>query len=744
MIHAGKPSNRLHAARPGLMTAAAGGRLQLVAIAAVTDQTAGPVAFTLDAYSGGVMFPELSPSVNWRGPVVVDLEGLTAPDTVPVHRDHDTTRPIGHATPDVSGGRVVAPGILSVPGSDTDEIIQSARAGFPWRASIGTSEMTFERVAAGRSVNVNGRNFDGPILVVRRAHLDEISIVSVPGDFDTYAAIAANRGSDSHSQQSATEGSEMGFIAWLKANGHDVNALTQEEMQALHAEYTAEVAADEVATDAADDDATADDEAATATASRARTQTPPVRTDSTQQSRAQLRAALADEEDRVAAIRVIGETIGNPEMSGGSRLTAHAIREGWTVAQTTLAARRGSRPAAPAIHTTGPAQRCTVEALQGALLLRAGRSIDRVMPQSQYSPAWLSRPVNDPQRDQIMNAAHEFRSGTLMSFVQRSLLAAGRDCPNMDDRHAVLQAAFSTNSVQAVFDQSVGSIALMAYAESGNFAQGWTSESDSLNLLPHERPRMQAAGDLTKHVTGDTANHVSREANSETIQVDRYSNQCTIDENDFINDNFGLLAETPRDFGRAAARLVPTLVAAVLLANGNLSRTGRALFNATDKSLLTGSALTRATLQAARAQLARMMDGTASLNLPATHLIVPSTLGDTAVQLVMSAVLTNDSGGGGMNPIFNRNIAPVEEARLANGVTDPRTAAALAGSLTSWYLVSAEGRTIEIQYLQGTGRQPIVLVTPLAGTGEFGMNISVKHYAGAAPLDHSSMIRNDA
>jgi hypothetical protein len=456
------------------------------------------------------------------------------------------------------------------------------------------------------------------------------------------------------------------------------------------------------------------------------------------------RAAIADEEERVEAIRVIGSTIANPTQADGATLTAHAIRNGWTVQQTTLAARRAARPTGPAIHSTSPANRCSVGALQAALLLRAGRAIDRVLPASDYLPNWMTRPVNDPGRDAIMNAAHEFRNGTLMAFVERSLRANGRDVPSGDNRHAVLKAAFSTNSVQAVFDQSIGSIALLAYAEAGNFAAGWTSTNDALNLLPHERPRMKAAGDLTLHPTGGQANHTSREANSETVQVDRYSNQCTIDENDFINDNFQLLAETPRDFGRAAARLVPALVAAILLKNPTLKRTNRALFNSTDKNLLTGSALNATNLQIARATLARMKDGDATLNLPATHLITPSTLGDLAVQLCVSRERSNDSGQGSVNPLFVRNIQPVEEARLADGMPDPMTRANIAGSLTSYYLVSAEGRTIEVQYLQGTGQQPIVDVEPLRGSGEYGLNISVKHFAGAAPLDCLSMIRCDA
>jgi hypothetical protein len=732
---------KLTAAGPGQMTLAAGGSMQLTAAAGGSDS--GPIAFTLDAYSGGVMYPILS-GVEWRGPVVIDLSGLMLEASVPVHRDHDTTRPVGHATPSTDSGRLSAIGAFSVPGSDADEIVAGSKNGFPWRVSVGLSNMQLERIAAGRSVAVNGREFDGPILVVRGAHLDELSFVTVPGDLDTSAAIAAARDQSHVSPPSDTEVKTVNFSQWIADNGHDFKALSAEQLDQLHAEYMAAIDAAEGET--ADASAAASsDTSTTATATASRSTTATTANDTAAATLAASRAAIADEEDRVEAIRAIGSTIANPIQADGATLTAHAIRNGWSVQQTTLAARRAARPAGPAIHSTSPAQRCTIGALQAALLLRAGRAIDRVLPASDYLPQWITRPVNDPGRDAIMNAANEFRNGSLMAFVERSLRATGHDVPGGgDNRHAVLRAAFSTNSIQSVFNDSIGSIAIMAYAEAGNFAAGWTSTNDALNLLPHERPRMKAAGDLLLHPTGGTATHTAREANSETIQVDRYSNRCTIDENDFINDNFGLLAETPRDFGRAAARLVPSLVAAIMLNNPTLKRTGRALFNTTDKNLIASNALNATNLQTARAALARMKDGDASLNLPATHLIVPSTLGDLAVVLTTSRERSNDSGAGSVNPLYSRNIQAVEEARLADGTPNPSTRVPIAGSLTTYYLVSAEGRTIEVQYLQGTGQQPIVDVEPLRGTGEYGLDISVKHFAGAAPLDCLSMIRCDA
>jgi hypothetical protein len=393
----------------------------------------------------------------------------------------------------------------------------------------------------------------------------------------------------------------------------------------------------------------------------------------------------------------------------------------------------------PAIHTTSPAERGSIEALQAGIFLRANRAIDRVVPSHHMVPGWQSRPVNDPERQRIMDQAQEFRDMTMMETVACALRANGHSVPSGRNHHATLQAAFSTGSVSALYEQTIGSMAIQAYQESGDFSQGWTTTNEELNLEEHSRPRLESAPDLTIQPETGTADSTGRSAVAEKVKVDRFSRQAEIDEIAFINDNFSLLRQTPVDFGRAAARLRPTLVASVLLANAAMSDTV-ALFHAGHLNLITGSALSQANLQKARAQLGKQKDGDASLNLPATHLIVPTDLGDLALQLTRSALISNDSGAGSLNSLATRNITPIEEARLANGVVDPRTKTTLGGSLTTWYLVSAEGHTIEVQFLAGTGQVPVVVVTQLTG-GKFGLNITVKHFVGAKALDWRAMMR---
>ena len=221
---------------------------------------------------------------------------------------------------------------------------------------------------------------------------------------------------------------------------------------------------------------------------------------------------------------------------------------------------------------------------------------------------------------------------------------------------------------------------------------------------------------------------------TEKAQVFRFSRQMKIDEADILGDNFGKFKDTPRDFGLAAGRVRPDMVASVLLSNANLTATGRALFNSTDGNAATSAALTRANLSSLIAAIRKRKDGDATLDLPVTHLLVPPDLLDTALQLCYSVVISNDSGAGNMNPVKAYGITPISEPRLSNGLAHPVTGTALAGSATTYYGVSNRARTIEVTYLAGAGRTPVVRSETLVG-GEFGLAIDVRHYVGATALD---------
>lgn len=697
-----------------------------------------PPRFVLHAYSGGVMNPKLA--IRWSGPVVVDLGGMQVrSETLPVHRDHDTSRPVGHTTEiNNDGSQLSAVGVFSIVNQDSQELIDSGKAGFPWKASVGLSINQYTTTSEGQNTVVNGREFEGPILIVTQSTLEEISFVSVAGDPETATEVLAKFGKV-EAQQMPT------FEEWVGSLGLDPANVSEQLMMVLKQQYS-EVAEEMVPPVA---DAEMNEEM------KAEEMKPETATASSEAI--DLRAQLASETQRAAEIRSLCAKFGNPsiQIKGKSvDVAAHAILNGWSEEKTELTIRkqkdleasREARPSGPAIHSKSSNQ-TTMASLQAAMLIRGGADVEsNKWQQRKFRDAckmdWLRASINSDQKQAILEDAYRFRNSTLLELTAHALRTAGQEVPV--DRTDLLQAAFSTSSVANLFGATIGARVLEGYNEIRDFTDGWTTESENPDMESHNRIRMTASQNLSYLPIGGEADHAYRSLATETIRVERFAKQMEIDEADLLGDNFNKLADTPRDFGLAAGRLRPDLAANILLANANLSATGRALFNTTDGNKFGSAALARATLSAAIAAMAKFKDGDASIGLAASHLVVPPDLLDTAIQLTQSQNnVTTGSGDGQINPIARYGILAVGEPRLANGVVDPVAGTSRSGSTSTWYLVSREARTIEFVYLQGAGRAPVVRTSQLVN-GRFGINIDVRHYVGAKALDWRGMVYNQS
>lgn len=144
--------------------------------------------FSMIAYTGGPM-----QVWGWRHPVIVDLAGLAIPSqNRPIRFGHDPSCGVGHTDAiRVEDGRLVATGVVSRATPQAQEVVTSARNGFPWQASIGAFVQEFEFVKENQKVLVNGREFTGPVNVVRKATLGEISFVDLGADGATQAIVAS-------------------------------------------------------------------------------------------------------------------------------------------------------------------------------------------------------------------------------------------------------------------------------------------------------------------------------------------------------------------------------------------------------------------------------------------------------------------------------------------------------------------------------------------------------------------------
>lgn len=147
------------------------------------------------AYSGGKM--QLG---GWQHPVVVDLSGMTVPETVPLlanHLNHTQGR-VGVISATVEDGTLTIGGDLLADGEDGQTIVSQAKAGAAWQLSIGAEVAASELVEEGTRT-INGKEHTAPFYHITQSTLREVSVVAVGADRTTMMVTATATLTGEHS-----------------------------------------------------------------------------------------------------------------------------------------------------------------------------------------------------------------------------------------------------------------------------------------------------------------------------------------------------------------------------------------------------------------------------------------------------------------------------------------------------------------------------------------------------------------
>ncbi len=171
--------------------------VETIAMPETVDLTAASVSakrlptVEIVAYTGGTM------TVPQWGLIAIDLAGLEL-GQVPILADHESRRSgvLGHGQAQIQANRLIVSGTISATGEAATEIVEAARNGFPWQASVGVEVIERHTIRAGKYVEINGRRITAPeggLMLVRRGRLREVSITSLGCDGDTEVSIAASR-----------------------------------------------------------------------------------------------------------------------------------------------------------------------------------------------------------------------------------------------------------------------------------------------------------------------------------------------------------------------------------------------------------------------------------------------------------------------------------------------------------------------------------------------------------------------
>jgi hypothetical protein len=174
----------------------AGGVNTLCFEASVEVQAAkdkGPPKVSILAYSGGVM------SVAGWGSVAIDLAGLDIPATVPILADHEAALDgiVGQGSAKVAKGSLQVDGKLTGATEAAKTIVQLAKDGFTFQASVGVEPSASKYISAGESVQVNGQTLTAPegqgFTLIEARKLREVSITALGADDTTAVSIAAKQ-----------------------------------------------------------------------------------------------------------------------------------------------------------------------------------------------------------------------------------------------------------------------------------------------------------------------------------------------------------------------------------------------------------------------------------------------------------------------------------------------------------------------------------------------------------------------
>lgn len=145
------------------------------------DGGALPAKFSGVAYSGGFV-----PGYG----VVIDLATTEFAQKMPLLANHDHTLMIGVVSEgNKDNGRMSVAGALfsDIAGSRAEQIAQFAQRGMPFQMSVGLFGYNELYVPAGKSEQVNGQEFQGPVTVLRGGRVREVSVVALGADPNTEA-----------------------------------------------------------------------------------------------------------------------------------------------------------------------------------------------------------------------------------------------------------------------------------------------------------------------------------------------------------------------------------------------------------------------------------------------------------------------------------------------------------------------------------------------------------------------------
>lgn len=643
------------------------------------------------AYGGGKMR-----LFGWSHPVVVDLSGMTVPESVPLLANHEnhTLGRVGLVRAKIADGHLAMSGEIVAGGELAEAIVAQGKAGADWQLSIGAEVEAAELVQNGKR-KVNGVEHDAPFYHVTKSTLREVSVVAVGADASTHMKVTAS----------------------LQLKG---NSIMEPENNGTGnggkgAETPAAPATPATATAAAKPAETPKTVTAGATVEKPAAQMP--------DAKAIAAEAVKAERDRVTMIKSV---------CGGEfpEIEAKAISEGWDrnrVNEAVLKAYREKQPTTTPPGISVKKSGMDAKTLEAALSLRAGIDSDS-----------LAKEMGEETVEAAMKESDMPLAGVLAECMRLEDMAVPRTFDN-----ASIKAAFSTVSLPGILSNVAQKKLLQAYRAQPIIATRLCTSADLSDFKENERFRLTDIGDLKPVGADGEIKEGGVSAEKAVNQLDTYAKKFCLTRKMIINDDLGAFLKVPTAMGNRAARLVDQLFFTRLLANPVMSD-GKPLFSTNHKNLLSGanSALSADSLKKAIKAFLDQTDADGQpISVEPSILLVPTALKFLAQELTQGPTLVMSGGADNVvrpsvNVLANEGLAIVSSPYLSNtkyaGASD-----------TAWYLFGKPGTvdTFEIGYLKGKR-------TPTVERGDLDFNVlgiwfRVYFDVGIREQDHRGMVKSN-
>lgn len=318
---------------------------------------------------------------------------------------------------------------------------------------------------------------------------------------------------------------------------------------------------------------------------------------------------------------------------------------------------------------------------------------------------------------------------TLLEMARQSLELRGIRTAHMDKRELVARAfTHSTSDFPKLLENNSRKAMLRGYEEAEEVFTMFTRTGNLTDFKTHSRVGLGVFEKLDEIPESGEYKHGTIGERAESIKLATYGKLFSITRQAIINDDLTAFTDIPRKMGRAAARTVGDLVFSILIDNPAMSDTV-ALFHADHNNLASsGTAITAASVGAGRTAMRTQKDGTATLNIRPSFLIVPAAQEDTAWILMTSETDPSKTNSRVPNPV--RGAAEIiVDARLDDAST------------TAWYLAADPNTfdTIEVGYLDGIAAP---FLDQQDGWTIDGVEYKVRIDAAAAPLEFRTLYKN--